>query len=1081
MSLPPLRIEVEADPLDDRNWVHVDGSSDGSSSQQHTADPTTSDGFLGITRPRRSIDGSGLGGSIRRKLREVKDASARSFKRRPSSVSRASESAVDSDCSANGSQLFGPWENGKKREYRSQSEVLSTRPYVHHNMSSSSISAARQADPLLRSSPSPPKDSPRQKFEDVFIDDDDQVASSAAELSSTLGVAQDSTMLDVTVPQLLQQGVPMLKVSAKKQKRVMIKLDPDQGQIVWESKKHRIIPIENIKELRAGADARYYREQFQLAPQFEDRWLTVVYVLDGGYKTLHLIASTRDVFQMWDTTLRGLYAIRQKLGSELGHTEVRQAVWEKQFWRSAATETDADQLLDFAEVERMCRRLNIHPAREELLREFQQADSQHRGYLDFTDFQRFVKALKRRPEVEALYIYVTKDSGGALTYHAFENFMRSSQKSSLGRSELERIFLRYATTFPDDHNSSPPSSPPQRPLDLAARSPTPSSQSLGQASSSAALPTVPITPTLPSASVHSQDEAWMTLKGFTTFLLSTDNSAFSDQHGKVYHDMTQPLPDYFISSSHNTYLVGHQLVGESTIEGYIRALLHSCRSVELDIYDSDAEPVVYHGHTLTSKVSLRDACTAINKYAFVASPYPIIISAEIHCSVPQQDMIASIMQEVFGDALVCAPIDGTPQIETLPSPEDLKGRVLLKAKNLFVTDKDSKQEREAVSDAESSSTENISDLDLAEDSRRRGREFDADIRRDLRHEFQRARTALVRAAHSPPPALSRSPRHNAYELPPSHRSPSKTKMSMALAALLVYTIGVKCRGLNKKEVYAPEHMFSLSENMANRILKQGMTDLIKHNRMHLVRIYPKGTRIGSTNFEPHRFWSAGAQLVAINWQTFDMGYMINHAMFQRNGRVGYVLKPLALRTSDKQLLVKHTSHRLDVVIISAQQLPRPKDSQGREIIDKSVIDPYVEVSIHVPDWPQSPGNLTASRNSSRVRSPSKSPGPSGDSQRTATPARTVAQRTGVVKNNGFNPVWKHPLSIPFDLAGDMRDLVFVRFAVRQDGASDDEPLAVYCASLGSLNMGYRHLPLHDAQLSQYLFSTLFVRLNVRTL
>ena len=91
---------------------------------------------------------------------------------------------------------------------------------------------------------------------------------------------------------------------------------------------------------------------------------------------------------------------------------------------------------------------------------------------------------------------------------------------------------------------------------------------------------------------------------------------------------------------------------------------------------------------------------------------------------------------------------------------------------------------------------------------------------------------------------------------------------MALVSLLVYTVGVKCRGLNKKEMYAPEHMFSLSENTANKLLKQGMMDLIKHNKTHLVRTYPKGLRIGSTNYEPHRYWSAGCQLVALNWQTF---------------------------------------------------------------------------------------------------------------------------------------------------------------------------------------------------------------------
>lgn len=162
----------------------------------------------------------------------------------------------------------------------------------------------------------------------------------------------------------------------------------------------------------------------------------------------------------------------------------------------------------------------------------------------------------------------------------------------------------------------------------------------------------------------------------------------------------------------------------------------------------------------------------------------------------------------------------------------------------------------------------------------------------------------------------------------------KVKMSLSVVELLVYTVGVKCRGINKKEQYAPEHLFSLSETTANKILKQGMYDLIKHNRTHVVRIYPKGLRLNSTNYEPHRYWSAGAQLVAINWQTFgkhfrfyylfiffflnafrlDLGYMINHVMFQRNGRSGYVLKPLALRTPDKELLCKRTNHILDVKV-----------------------------------------------------------------------------------------------------------------------------------------------------------------------
>ncbi|KAF5345249.1 hypothetical protein D9756_011417 [Leucocoprinus leucothites] len=81
---------------------------------------------------------------------------------------------------------------------------------------------------------------------------------------------------DLSVPEVLQQGTEMLKISDKNEKHVVFRLNPDSGHISYQSRKHGIgwsrvlrsqapidpylVPIEAIKEIRTGGNMKYDRQ-----------------------------------------------------------------------------------------------------------------------------------------------------------------------------------------------------------------------------------------------------------------------------------------------------------------------------------------------------------------------------------------------------------------------------------------------------------------------------------------------------------------------------------------------------------------------------------------------------------------------------------------------------------------------------------------------------------------------------------------------------------------------------------------------------------------------------------------------------
>jgi len=846
------------------------------------------------------------------------------------------------------------------------------------------------------------------------------------------------------VDSALQRGTVLTKVTKKHRKQVRFFLDLGAAKVFWDpSNPAKRFYIDDIKEIRVGADARNYREEHQIPEDVERRWFTIV-IADSerfkgrAVKTLHLIAPSDRILDLWSTTLEHISRYRIGLMAGLagsGQSEaVLQAHWQREMSRRfpQGMRPGEEQSLDFAAVEKVCRSLHINCSKNMLRAQFTKADAARNGKLDFSEFKDFLGRLKERRDVKEIFKSRAADHKSGLTLEEFLFFLRDVQKEDVESDRAYWInlferFVRRSRRVPSDAS------------DISA--PTP---------------------------------ALMSLETFSAFLTSPSNGIYASRAPQSRFD--RPLNEYFISSSHNTYLLGRQVAGASSTEAYISALQQGCRCVEIDCWDgADGRPIVSHGRTLTTSVLFADCITVINRYAFISCDFPLILSLEVHCNPEQQLAMVKIMKDAFKEQLVLEPLMTNCYI--LPSPEDLKRRILVKVKTCDETTSDSRSGTVGTHGRKRSASSPFvrptPPLDINPNTQLPSLSSPPSIgpvdgigplitqdRRSL------TATSLSSATEDSDGALV-----SAHDEKKKRRR-QKSKITKPLSDLGIYTRGYKWHSFSSPESRKYNHIYSFAERSFESICQgyDNKVALESHNRKYLTRVYPSGFRLRSSNFDPNKFWRRGVQMAALNWQTYDIGMQMNQAMFAAGtDRTGYVLKPESLRlpppeNEGPKRKIERKLIRFSVDVISAQQLPRP-----RTIGPEDNINPYVEIEMFsADDRGQSlvvgEGGMDASARS----------GMSG----IGYPHR---RRTKIEQSNGYSPVFNDRFKLSLETK--YPDLVFVRWTVwssvdgRSAGNNNSVQLATFTAKLTSLSQGYRYLPLYDGSGDQYLFSTLFCRIS----
>ncbi|SPQ19604.1 a3b6c7d4-2dcf-4eb2-8a69-11b76417613d [Thermothielavioides terrestris] len=542
-------------------------------------------------------------------------------------------------------------------------------------------------------------------------------------------------------------------------------------------------------------------------------------------------------------------------------------------------------------------------------------------------------------------------------------------------------------------------------------------------------------------------------------------------------DVTRPISNYFISSSHNTYLEGNQWSSDSSADAYRAVLRNGCRCIEIDVWNGPAprspskSPSVGQRRHFSSGSLPRVAGETLDAIMSVRA-------SRQHSRSPSAAQTASLAPDPRESGTTLDPKDLSERLQKSRDSSRSNHQVepVVHHHGTWTSTVGFREVCRAIRESAFENNPLPIIISLEVGAEREQQEVMVDIMKEEWGELlldkplescdpdqrQPRLEELYNKILIKVKRLSDCRLVNEIERGRSIGIPtirSKPPICKALASLAIYTHSEHYEDETSLALRTPSHVFSLSEDSFRSLAEDStkVHKLLAHNREYFMRIYPQGWRVDSSNPDPTFPWRRGAQMVAMNWQKPDDGMMLNDAMFA--GTNGWVLKPPDLRSDSSAsdlsnvLNVRKRTLDLRITVLAGQCLPLPEDRRRRRggggfgfgFAGDAKLRPRVKVELHV-DKPHKPSEYA----------------------RETAPAFTD------------NPDWGlYPPSLDFlDVKDVVEELSFVKFKVEDTSSNRRGGLVAWaCIRLDRLQLGYRCVDLMHPATRQPCNAQLFVKVE----